>query len=77
MTQSTSAAPGNRPPIFTKELKIFLSDEQNDWLDAEVLRRRSAGVVSELETAHGGNRNVNKSTLIREALEKTFGITTS
>lgn len=72
--QETSAA-ANRPPLFTKELKIFLSPEQDAWLEREVQRRREAAEVSTLEAAHGGNRNVNKGMLIREALERTFKIT--
>lgn len=66
---SDSAVAGARPPIFTEELKVFLSGEQDGWLEAEVQRRKAAGVVSSVEAAHGGNRNVNKGMLLREGLE--------
>jgi hypothetical protein len=64
-----NGTPGARPPAFTKELKVWLSEEQDAWLEEEVLRRRQAGKVSEVEAAHGGNRNVNKGMVLREGLE--------
>lgn len=68
-TETGTSAAANRPPVFTKELKIFLSEDQDSWLEQEVQRRKSAGEVSEIEAAHGGNRNVNKGMLLREGLE--------
>lgn len=55
--------------MFTEELRVFLSPEQDEWLEAEVTRRKRLGIVSEIEAAHGGNRNLNKGMLLREGLE--------
>lgn len=66
---SDIATPGARPTVFTKELKVFLSPEQDTWLEREVNRRKNAGIVSEVAEAHGDNRNVNKGMLLREGLE--------
>lgn len=74
---SDVTAPGSRPPVFTKELKLFLSPEQDEWLAAEAERRLALvragkaeafdGIPSE---AHGHNRNVNKGMLIRGLIEQ-------
>jgi hypothetical protein len=72
MTEATAAA---RPPVFTKELRVWLSPAQDAYLDDEVRRRKSEGKTSDDPAAAGGNRHVNKGMLIREALEAHFGIT--
>jgi hypothetical protein len=74
--ESTEAP--TRESLFTKDLKIFLSEEEDAWLAAEAQRRlnllRAGDVEAALEgirqEAHGGNRNVNKGMLIREAVER-------
>ena len=75
MEAATSTAA--RDPIFTKDLKIFLTEEQDAWLAQEAQRRLDlvragdpAAFVGLRDTAHGGNRNINKGMLIREAIER-------
>jgi hypothetical protein len=67
-----------REALFGKDLKVFLSEEQDAWLAAEAQRRlnllRGGDIEQALEgiraEAHGGNRNVNKGMLIREAVAR-------
>lgn len=64
---------------FTKPLRVWVSPAQDTLLADEVKRRQDARKMGEiveaspLPLAHGGNRNINRGTLIREAIEKTYG----
>lgn len=61
---------------FVKELKVFLTEEQDSFLQTEVQRRKGTGETSSHPAARGGNRHVNKGMLIREALMVHFKIAT-
>lgn len=67
MTEEASKTP--REKVFTEKMILQLSPEQNRWLENEVMRRKKQGIVSDVPAAHGGNRNVNKGMVLREALE--------
>lgn len=64
----------NRPKLFVHRLVLWVSDEQNAFLDSEVARRKASKTTSDIAAAHGGNHHVNKGMLVREALERTFDI---
>lgn len=60
---------------FAKEVQANLTQDQYEFLQEEVRRRKATGVTSSIPSARGSNRNVNMSMLIREALERQYGIT--
>ena len=59
---------------FSERMVLMLTMRQREWRDEEVLRRKRAGEISPVEAAHGGNRNLNRGTLIREAIESHFPV---
>lgn len=64
---------------FTKLLRVWVSPAQDTLLADEVKRRQDARKRGEIveaspdPLAHGGNRNISRGILIREAIERTYG----
>lgn len=72
MEAATNSANARSTFTFSKKLLVFLTPEQDAKLERLVQERKGQNPPSQVEAAHGGNNNPNKSMILREALEIAF-----